>query len=169
MARADNSKGINVKNTAKTMQISFPRKPFEMDFSVHFKGESKKGDLEVYSLPIQDKGGLMVCAVLSGDHLSEDVLQEKKFKEYFNSYLVKYLFYSPDFFSKNQKFQATRSEYQGIPILSFEYSYQDEETQLIKGTAVLHENSLFFLFYLAPEKNYDNELLKDFVGSFHLQ
>lgn len=121
MARADNSKGINVKNTAKTMQISFPRKPFEMDFSVHFKGESKKGDLEVYSLPIQDKGGLMVCAVLSGDHLSEDVLQEKKIQRIFQLLPSQVLVLFSGFFFKKSKipshaFRIPRNPYSFIRI-----------------------------------------------------
>jgi hypothetical protein len=163
------SKWINIGNSKSAMKISFPRKPFELSFAVSFKNEAKKGNLRIYSLPIEEKKGLLVLGVLSAPHLEKEVLQEDRFRKYFDSYIVKYLFYFPQIFQKNQTFNSKLSEFQGMPILSFDFTYQDEEkVQMIKGAAILHEQTLYFLFYLAPKKGYDDELLKEFVGTFSI-
>lgn len=162
-------KWINVRNSENQMRISFPRKPLELSFDLSFQDKARTGNLHIYSVPMLEKSGLLVLGILTAPHLTEEVLQEKQFGKHFDSYLVKYLFYHPQIFQRNQTFKRTLNEFDGMPILSFEFTYQDDEkTQMIKGAAVLRDQTLYYLFYLAPKKGYDDELLKEFVGTFHI-
>lgn len=169
-SEADNqSKWTRVIHSNKQMRISFPRKPLELSFDLPFRNELGRGNLHLYSVPMSKEGGLLALAVLTAPHLSEKVLEEEQFKKYFESYLVKYLFYHPQMFQQNQTFKSSLSDFQGMPILSFEFTYQEKEKiQMVKGAAVLQDQTLYYLFYLASKKGYDDELLKEFVSTFTL-
>lgn len=172
MANASHSdhqpKWVNIKDSDNQMRVSFPRKPHELSFDLPFQNTPATGNLHIYSLPVEK--GLLALSVLESPVLNEEVLQEEIFKQHFYSFVVNYLFHEPHRFKKNQSFKGTRDEFQGIPILSFQFTYQteDKETQMVKGAALLKNQTLYNLFYLAPKEGYDDELLKEFVGSFQL-
>lgn len=160
---------VVVKNVNELMQISFPRSPLELTFNVRFKNTLENSKLHLYSLPVEKDEGLLVLSVLNGSEITAEVLETKQFKNNFNSYLVKYLFNEPHLFNHHQTFKFSANEFKGIPLLSFQFSYEDDDAkQILKGAAIVHKNKLYHLFYLAPEKGYNEEILKKFVGSFKL-
>lgn len=160
-------KWVNVKDSVNQMRVSFPRKPLELSFDLPFQNTPAIGNLHIYSVPMEK--GLLALSILDSPLLSERILQEDRFRQHFDAFVVKYLFHEPQHFQQNQSFKCTRDEFKGIPILSFQFTYQvDKQTQMLKGAALLKNHTLYHLFYLAPKEDYDDELLKEFVGSFQI-
>jgi|GEM_PF-5704287 len=168
MSNVVNQSGwIVIKNTNQRMEISFPRPPLELKFNIPFKTSSENGELRIYSLPVEKNEGLLVLSVLTAPTITEKALEIKQFKKNFISYLVKYLFNEPHLFNHHQTFKCNSNEFEGIPLLSFQFSYEDDQAkQILRGVGIVHENKLYQLFYLAPEKGYKVEILKKFVSSF---
>ena len=162
----NHSKWITINNLEEGIELSFPRKPFELKFTPSFKGSSSK--LHIYSAPIEK--GLLVFSVLTSPEIDESVLDPAQFKQNFKSYLVKYLFQDPHFFQRSHKFESSIDQFKSFPLLSFLFTYQDSQTlQLIKGAAIVQNDTLYQIFYLAPANEYNHKILKKFIGSFNFK
>lgn len=162
-------KWVNIKDSVHRMQVSFPRKPFELSLDLPFQNTPATGNVHIYSVPMEKENGLLVLSILTSPEVNHRNLEEERFKLNFEKYVVKYLFHQPHDFHKNQSFKGFKDEYEGLPILSFQFSYlDDQKAKLLKGVAVVQDNTIYHLFYVAQKNNYDDEILKEFVGSFHL-
>lgn len=161
------SEWVNVQNAKDGFQVAFPRKPIEMSFDLPFQNTPAKGNLHIYSVPLDS--GVVMMTVLESQGVKENILKEGQFKDCVDTYLVKYLFQDPQAFHQKQTFKSKKTKHNGLDLMTFQFSYRDgNKTQLMKGAAFLKDGVLYKLVYLAPKEGYDNELLEHFVDSFKL-
>lgn len=159
---------IKIHDAKAGLEAAFPGNPIEMSFDLPFQNTPSKGNLHLYSVPLET--GVIILSILKTPDISDKILTEEPFKECVDAYLVKYLFQEPHVFHQKQTFKSKKEQYEGLPLMSFQFSYWDgHHTQWMKGAAFVKDGVLYKLIYLAPKEGYDNKLLEHFVGSFHLK
>lgn len=166
-----NDSWMTIESKDETMRVAFPKKPLDLKFNIPDKKTRTNGKLHIYSTPIKKGHGLLALSILTISEINKNSLEPKQFKENFQTYLVNYLYNEPHQFNHRQKFKSRLDEFEGIPLLSFQFSYKDKDNDdplLLKGAALIHGHKLYQLFYLAPENEYDEEILTSFVSSFEL-
>lgn len=156
---------ITIRSEEAGFQASFPGKPIEMSFDLPFQNTPAKGSLRIYTYPMEK--GVMILSILKRDSLGEEILREERFKQCVDEFLVKHLFQDPHLFHQRQSFKCRKTERNGIPLLAFQFSYKDgRQMQWMKGAAIVKNEALHTILYLAPKEGYDNELLEHFVEAF---
>lgn len=155
-----------VKNSHAHFEAAFPHQPAELEFDILRTDPSPQGHLQVYLAPIK-KGAFFVC-VLTSESLSEKDLDAKNFQDLFHSYFVLRMLYDPHSFENTQKYHQTKLTFDGAPAIDFTYEYEEKQiSKKLSGIAILKDNQIYIVFYLASEKDFDENDLKKLINSFH--
>lgn len=156
---------VNIHDQIKGIEAAFPRHPIHMQFDISLKEKKHTGKLEVYSVAL-NKATLMLTTITSPD-LTETILEPSQFKNIFYSVIIQRMFYYPRKFQDHQVFKQEKIVYQGQPALSFSFSYHDKGMpQSLSGLAILQNQRLYILFYLAAKQDFQQETAQKFLHSF---
>lgn len=161
------SEWLKIHDPAEKFECSFPYQPTHMEFDVPLEGHEELGHLDVYST--SKNHDLWMLSVYSSAILSKNVLKPSHFKEIFYSLLIQRMFYTPQVFKSHQKFKTERTTWKGAPVLRFSFSYEEkEQMKQVEGAAVVKDQTLYILFYLSKEDDFNNDLVGSFINSFTL-
>jgi hypothetical protein len=135
-----------------------PSPPMELNFDVPFRNHPAKGTLKVYSSTLPKS--VFVLSSLHTNEMTGEILKDQEaFKKSFERLLVGHLFYHPEVFQQHQKFHFTPDVLQGHPCLNFQFSYLDKDIpKVINGVAVVMNDTLYHLFYMASAAHIDDEI-----------
>lgn len=162
------SEWVTVKDEATGLQVDFPRRPLEMTLDIPFQNTPPSGKIHLYSVPTSS--GVLVLSTLTSSEILEGWLNEEHLKQFFDKVLVPHLFYTPNIFYNHQTFDYASQTFEGHPAATFHVTYLDHEVlKKLEGFAFVKDGSLYTYFYLASEKDFDQELLKYFVDSIKLR
>jgi len=154
---------VKIADPVTGLEASFPQSPIEMTYDLPFTNTPPTGQLHLYSSPVPH--GVLVSGILVSSTVTADWLQEKNFKNFFNSIVVPRLFYYPKVFKQNQSFQVQSNK----DLLTFDVTYQDHQTtKQMNGKALVKNHMIYFAFYLASQQTFDPQLLDYFMQSIHV-
>jgi hypothetical protein len=158
---------IEVVDSTDGMKASFPHKPIQMNFDIPFQKKASKDHLHIFTS--STKTGVFLLSTLKASFVSDQLLDEKNFKKTFETYFVSPLFYSPQYFQRNQTFSTSYSKFKGKKSLFFQFTYQDKHTvRVLKGFATVKEYTLYTLFYSSSQNQFKDTDFQYFINSFDL-
>lgn len=157
---------IATLDSVDQMKASFPHRAIEMTFDIPFKNTPSKGHLHIFTSATQT--GVFLLSALTLPFINEKILNEKNYKTAFETYLVPHVFYSPQQFQRHQTFSCSHSLFKGRKALLFQYSYYDKQKKLLKGLSTVRGNTLYMLFYLTPQMQFNETDFQYFIESFDL-
>lgn len=132
----------------------FPGKPTKAHFELPFSNHPAQGELTLYSTNLSKS--LLVLSSLDSPQASPELISDQEtFRTSFEKYLVDYLFYQPAVFRENQKLSFLPTK-QGV---QFQFTYEEEGDQkVLEGVAFAYGHKIYHLFYIASQKNVDQEV-----------
>lgn len=163
---ASERKWIPVRDRIEQAEIFFPHQPIHMHFDLPIEKKEQPGFLDVYSVPIEN--GLFMFCSLYNPEFTGDELNPARFENTFYTSIIQRMFYRPQDFKNHQMVSFDNSVMNGFPALNFSISFEEHGVKKkIAGIAILRDTKLTLLFYMASEKDFDKELLRRYIDSFH--
>lgn len=163
---ASERKWIPVRDRIEQAEIFFPHQPIHMHFDLPIEKKEQPGFLDVYSAPIEN--GLFMFCSLYNPEFTGDELNPARFENTFYTSIIQRMFYRPQDFKNHQMVSFDNSVMNGFPALNFSISFEEHGVKKkIAGIAILRDTKLTLLFYMASEKDFDKELLRRYIDSFH--
>lgn len=155
---------VTIKDDQTGLQADFPHYPLEMTFDVPFQNTPPKGQIHLYSVPT--KAGLLVLSTFHSSEIDSEWLQKERLHQFFETILVPHFFFNPAVFQDQQVFNFQMDKIDGQESASFEFSFRDHGTlKKLEGIALVRDQTLYISFYLASEKDFDQEMLNRFLSS----
>lgn len=159
-------KWIPVRDRIEQAEIFFPHHPIHMHFDFPVEKKEQQGFLDVYSAPIEN-GLFMFCSLYSPE-FSGDELAPSLFENIFYKSIIQRMFYRPQDFQNHQTVSYEKMVMNGFPALNFSMSFEEHGVmKKLAGISILRDQKLTILFYLASEKDFNEELFHHYIDSFH--
>jgi hypothetical protein len=155
---------LTIEDDKTGFKIDFPHRPLEMTFEVPFQNTPPRGQIHLYSVPMQS--GLLAFSTYHSATVDSNLLQKEQFYQFFETILVPHFFFNPAVFQDQQMFHYHLNELVGKESASFVFSFLDHQVvKKLEGIALLKDQILYLSFYLASEKDFDHEVLHRFLTS----
>jgi len=158
---------VTVKDKTTGLSADFPHHPLEMTFDVPFQNTPPTGQIHIYSVPTHK--GLIGLTTYRSDTLTDGHLTKEKLLEFFDTVLVPHFFFNPAVFKDHQVFNYKPAEYEGLKGAEFQFSFLDHQFEKkLNGIGLIKDHTLYILFYLASNKDFDQKILDRYLNSFSI-
>lgn len=155
---------ITIKDKETGLLADFPHNPLEMTFDIPFQNTPPTGQVHIYSVPTQH--GLLVLSIFHSTAIHSNELDKEQVQQFFETTLVPHFFFNPAVFQEHQEYHFQIFELDGQEAASFQFSFQDHGVmKKLEGLALVKNQTLYIPFYLASEKDFDQEVFNQFLGS----
>lgn len=152
-----------IQDETSGLETAFPQHPLDITYDIPFNDPAKPGKLHLYSSPVPH--GVLVSGILDAPSVTQEWLEKKNFKNFFETVVIPRLLYYPKVFREDQHFDMEKE----TDALHFQATYLDHDTiKKMMGIAKIKNHQLIFAFYLATADMFESDVFEHFIQSVHV-